>query len=219
MVYVRRLALLLLAALLSGGRVSADAPDVSTATQRHALGLIREAWTPAPRLPELPIGVFDSGTGGLAALEETLCLDAFDNRTGKPRPQGDGQPDFAHERFVFLADQANMPYGNYAAAGRTSFLRELVLCDAAFLLGVQYFRAPADRAPAHDRRPVKAIAIACNTATAYGRRDLETLGARTQLPVVVLGVIDAGAEGAVDLTDGPASIGVLATQAPVASGA
>jgi glutamate racemase len=219
MAHVRLLALLLFTALLSGRQVSAAEPGVSTVTQAHALGRIREAWTPTPRLSELPIGVFDSGTGGLAVLEETLRLDAFDNRTGEPRPEGDGQPDFARERFVFLADQANMPYGNYAAAGRAPFLRELVLCDAAFLLSSAYFRQPADAAPAHDRRPVKALAIACNTATAYGRGAVEALVARTQLPVVVLGVIDAGAEGVVDLVDGPASIGVLATQGTVASGA
>ncbi len=214
-----RLLALLLCTVPAGPLVSAAEPDLPTATQDHAVGLIRAAWTPTQRLPELPIGVFDSGTGGLAVLEETLCLDAFDNRTARPLPHGDGQPDFAGERFVFLADQANMPYGNYAAAGRTSFLRELVLCDAAFLLSSQYYRQPADTAPACDRLPVKAIAIACNTATAYGRRDLETLVARTQLPVVVLGVIDAGAEGVMDLVDGPASIGVLATQGTVASGA
>jgi hypothetical protein len=32
----------------------------------------------------LPIGVFDSGTGGLTVLEAMLTLDAFNNLTGKP---------------------------------------------------------------------------------------------------------------------------------------
>ncbi|MCX6200879.1 MAG: hypothetical protein NTW77_01405, partial [Bacteroidetes bacterium] len=32
----------------------------------------------------LPIGVFDSGTGGLTVLEALLTLDAFNNETGKP---------------------------------------------------------------------------------------------------------------------------------------
>ena len=36
----------------------------------------------------LPIGVFDSGTGGLTVLEAMLTLDAFNNETGKPGPDG-----------------------------------------------------------------------------------------------------------------------------------
>ena len=46
----------------------------------------------------LPIGIFDSGTGGLTVLEKLLSLDAFDNITGQ-----DGRDsilDFAGEHFV-----------------------------------------------------------------------------------------------------------------------
>lgn len=218
-------AIALTIAILACLPAAADEP--APASQQHAAALVREAWDPpgvdgprrAERLRELPIGIFDSGTGGLAALEEILRVDAFDNRTARPTAQGDGQADFVRERFVFLADQANMPYGNYPAHGRTGLLRELVLGDGAFLLGARYFREPADPAPAADKPPVKAIAIACNTATAYGKRDLETLVSQAQVPVVVLGVIDAGAEGVVAALDGPGSIGVLATQGTVASGA
>ena len=131
-------ALALAAAIaLAPGAVLADPPD---ANREHALALVREAWDSAgadsPRQPDrfrrLPIGIFDSGTGGLAVLEEVLRLDAFDNASG--RAGADGKPDFARERFVFLADQANMPYGNYPSLGRTGFLKELAVCDAAFLL-------------------------------------------------------------------------------------
>ena len=45
----------------------------------------------------LPIGVFDSGTGGLTVLEAMLTLDAFNNITGKPG--ADGKPDFDKEYF------------------------------------------------------------------------------------------------------------------------
>ena len=45
----------------------------------------------------LPIGVFDSGTGGLTVLEAMLNLDAFNNKTGKPG--ADGKPDFEKEFF------------------------------------------------------------------------------------------------------------------------
>ena len=70
----------------------------------------------------LPIGVFDSGTGGLTVLEALLTLDAFNNETGKPG--SDGKLDFSNEYFQYLADQANMPYGNYAAANKTDLLKE-----------------------------------------------------------------------------------------------
>lgn len=66
-----------------------------------------------------PIGVFDSGTGGLTVLEAMLSLDAFNNKTGEQKP--DGVPDFSGEYFHYLADQANMPYGNYASEGKTAF--------------------------------------------------------------------------------------------------
>jgi glutamate racemase len=76
---------------------------------------------------ELPIGVFDSGTGGLAVLKAILTIDAFDNRTGQPLPSGDGQPDLAGQSFIYLADQANMPYGNYPNVGRQRFLEDLII--------------------------------------------------------------------------------------------
>ena len=71
-------------------------------------------------------------------------------------------PDFRDERFIYFGDQANMPYGNYSAAGRTDYLRELILKDAAFLLGRRAWAAE----PRFDKPPVKAIVIACNAATA-----------------------------------------------------
>ena len=61
----------------------------------------------------LPIGVFDSGTGGLTVLEAMLTLDAFNNLTGAPG--SDGKPDFEKEYFQYLADQANMPYRTWTS--------------------------------------------------------------------------------------------------------
>ena len=84
---------------------------------------------------------------------------------------------------------------------------------------MQHFRRPADPTPARDKCPAKLIAIACNTATAYARADLEALVLRAKVPVAVLGVIDAGAEAATESIEGPASVGVLATQGTVSSGA
>ena len=167
----------------------------------------------------LPIGVFDSGIGGLTVLEAILGLDAFHNDT--LRPGADGKPDFAGERFIYLGDQANMPYGNYPAKGREDFLRELIVKDAVFLLGTRW-RPAASAAPRFDKPPVKAIVIACNTATAYGLDDIRAALSAWKLDVPVIGVIEAGARAAAAALpdDGkPHAVGVLATVGTCASGA
>ena len=152
-----------------------------------------------------PIGVFDSGIGGLSVLEKMLTLDCFDNETGEMKP--DGVPDFRDERFVYFGDQANMPYGRYDAAGKADFLRELAVRDAQFVLGAQ----------GHD--PSKAVVIACNTATAYG---LERVSAMARPgDAAVVGVVNAGVAGALDAMrgeTGPYAIGVMATPATISSG-
>jgi len=160
-------------------------------------------------LKKLPIGVFDSGLGGLTVLARILELDAFNNSTGGQ--EADGVPDFALERFIYLGDQANMPYGNYPAEGKTGFLRELVLKDALFLLGKRYWPGRSAANPALDKMPVKAIVIACNTATAYGMDDLLAAVELWQVPVFVVGVVNAGARGALAGSGGEGAVAVMAT--------
>ena len=167
----------------------------------------------------LPIGVFDSGIGGLTVLEALLTLDRVDNRTLAPGP--DGIPDFAGERFIYLGDQANMPYGNYPSVGKTDLLRELILKDVVFLLGRRY-RNSATAAPRFDKPPVKALVIACNTATAYGLEDIRAALKEWGLDIPVIGVVDAGAEAVAELLPaaGPVpSVGVMATVGTCASNA
>ena len=161
-------------------------------------------------LRDLPIGVFDSGVGGLTVLEALKTHDRHDNRTGKEG--ADGVPDFAGERFVYFGDQANMPYGNYSAVGRTDFLRELILRDVLFMLGRRY---------AHGQKPpVKAIVIACNTATAYGLEDIRAAVKAWGLPVIVVGVVEAGAQGLAETAGGAqGGVAVLATVGTCASNA
>lgn len=161
---------------------------------------------------QLPIGVFDSGIGGLTVLEAILALDAFNNDTLSPG--SDGRRDFENERFVYLGDQANMPYGNYAAVGKEMFLRELILKDAVFLLGRRYWPSGGSPKPVFDKPPVKAIVIACNTATAYGLEDLRTGMKAWNIPVPVIGVVEAGARGVseeIAPTDSKRGVAVLAT--------
>lgn len=161
-------------------------------------------------LRDLPIGVFDSGVGGLTVLEALKAHDRHDNRTGAEG--ADGVPDFAGERFVYFGDQANMPYGNYSAEGRTDFLRELILRDALFLLG--------RRQAAGGKPPVKAIVIACNTATAYGLEDIRAAVKAWGIPVIVVGVVEAGAQGLAETAgDAQCGVAVLATVGTCASNA
>lgn len=170
----------------------------------------------------LPIGVFDSGTGGLTVLEVMLSIDKIDNITGELK--SDGIPDFSGENFTFLGDMANMPYGNYASEKKELFFKELVVKDALFLLGDKYYKTPMDKEPAGEKEPSKIIVIACNTATAWGLNDIQTLLEQSGTGVKVIGVINAGVNALYDnLAKGgkldSTAVGVLATKGTIASNA
>jgi glutamate racemase len=164
----------------------------------------------------LPVGVFDSGTGGLTVFNALATFDEYNNKTGQKG--SDGILDFSKESFIYLADQANMPYGNYAAVGKTDLLREHILKDAQFMLGSQYFTTTGERKT--DKSAIKALVIACNTATAYGKEYIEEMLQAAKSPMKVIGVIDAGARGALALFEKneSGSIGVFATAGTVSSG-
>jgi len=161
-----------------------------------------------------PIGVFDSGTGGLTVLEAMLNLDAFNNKTGKPG--ADGIPDFSGEHFNYLADQANMPYGNYAAEGKTDFLKEQILRCMTFLAKDSFYqKRVTDQYLSYQKSTAKMLVVACNTATAYALNDIRNLMGPS-IPVV--GVIDAGCKAALQHQQKEkGTIGVFATVGTVAS--
>lgn len=167
----------------------------------------------------LPIGVFDSGLGGLTVLEVLLSLDEFDNITGKQ--VSDGISDFAGENFEYLGDEANMPYGDYAAEGKNDYLRELVVKDALFLLEDKYYNLAIDDYPTGIKERVKIIVVACNTATAYGLSDVKNLLEASGTGVKVIGVINAGVRASLSELDPSKSyaVGVMATPGTIASGA
>jgi glutamate racemase len=166
----------------------------------------------------LPIGVFDSGTGGLTVLNAMMTVDAFNNQTGAPIP--DGVPDFESENFQYLADQANMPYGNYAAENKTRLLQEHIVKNIDFLLGGQHDLRSGKAFGAAPKQPVKMIVVACNTATAYALPEIRThLNQHGASAIPVIGVIDAGAKAALQWQqkNGKGLIGVFATAGTVAS--
>jgi glutamate racemase len=123
----------------------------------------------------LPIGIFDSGVGGLTvyrALHERLPA----------------------ERFIYLGDTARVPYGTKSLATVERYAVE----NAQFLAA----------------RGIKLLVVACNTASA-----LALPAIRAALKVEVIGVIEPGARAAVEATSPDATIGVIATEATVQSGA
>lgn len=120
-----------------------------------------------------PIGIFDSGVGGLTVAREVMRQ----------------LPD---ESIVYFGDTARVPYGSKSRDTVISFSRQIV----KFLL----------------EKEVKAIVIACNTASAFA---LSTIAAETDIPVI--GVIEPGAKTAERVTRN-GKIGVIATEGTVRSG-
>ncbi|HEX8724688.1 MAG TPA: glutamate racemase [Gemmatimonadaceae bacterium] len=121
-----------------------------------------------------PIGVFDSGIGGLTVVHELMRQ-------------------LPHESIVYFGDTARVPYGNKGPETVQRYSREI----ADFL----------------ESCGVKAIVVACNTATAHA---LPVLRAERSMPVI--GVVEPGARAAVAATRSGA-IGVIGTLGTVRSGA
>ena len=96
----------------------------------------------------------------------------------------------------------------------------MIFKDAVFLMGKKYYNLKNQQA-LQTKSPVKAIVIACNTATAYGQADIEDVLQNAGLSIKVVGVIDAGAKGALEAIspDQEASIAVVPTKGTVLSGA
>ena len=165
----------------------------------------------------LPIGVFDSGTGGLTVLKAIVNYDENANETHSDGK--DGKLDFNKEAFIYLGDQANMPYGNYSKENKVDLLKEHIIKDAQFLLSNKYYSNAKDTSVNTDKKPVKVLVIACNTATAYGKEYIEEFVKKANSNIKVIGVIDAGVRGVLESIkkDEDVIIGVLATAGTVTS--
>jgi len=154
-------------------------------------------WHEDSAVRKLPIGVFDSGIGGFTVLDAILRADS----------SMAGEPDFASERFVYFGDQANMPYGSSTDEDSTNHLRDLIVRNGTFLVepGFQQSRGAES---GYDKPPVKAIVLACNTASTVA---LHAMRERfVGLPVVVAGIIESGALGVLK-SSGSGGVGILAT--------
>lgn len=100
------------------------------------------------------------------------------------------------ERIVYLGDTARVPYGTKSAATVSRYAREC----AAFLRG----------------RDIKALVVACNTASSLAMEELGRFLDPLRIPL--LGVIEPGAVEACRVTR-HGRIGVIGTPATIRSGA
>ena len=119
-----------------------------------------------------PIGVFDSGVGGLTVAREIMR-------------------NLPNEDIVYFGDTARVPYGSKSKDNIIRYSRQII----HFL----------------QTKGVKAIVIACNTASALA---LETVKDEFDIPII--GVVEPGARAALAVTE-TKKIGVIGTEATVRS--
>ena len=103
-------------------------------------------------IKEAPIGVFDSGVGGLTVAREIM----------RQSPQ---------ERIVYFGDTARVPYGGKSTDTLIRYTRQIV----RFL----------------KTRGVKAIVVACNTASAVA---LEAVREELDIPIIALSQLSRSVE-------------------------
>lgn len=120
-----------------------------------------------------PIGVFDSGVGGLTVVREIIR-------------------NLPNERIVYFGDTARVPYGSKSKDTIIRFSRQII----------RFLRTQS----------VKAIVIACNTASALALDEVEK-----ELDIPIIGVLKPGAKVAAETTKN-GKIGVIATESTISSG-
>lgn len=119
-----------------------------------------------------PIGVFDSGVGGLTVAREIMR-------------------NLPNEDIVYFGDTARVPYGSKSKDNIIRYSRQII----HFL----------------QTKGVKAIVIACNTASA-----LALDAVKDEFDIPIIGVVEPGARAALAVTE-TKKIGVIGTEATVRS--
>ena len=119
-----------------------------------------------------PVGVFDSGVGGLTVAREIMRH-------------------LPNENLVYFGDTARVPYGSKSKDNIIHYSRQII----NFL----------------KTKEVKAIVIACNTASALA---LDVVREECDIPII--GVVEPGARAALEVTT-TNKIGVIGTEATVQS--
>ena len=124
------------------------------------------------KISRAPVGVFDSGVGGLTVAREIMR----------------NLPD---EKIVYFGDTARVPYGSKSKDTIIRYSRQII----RFL----------------KTQKVKAIVIACNTASALALEEVEK-----ELDIPILGVLKQGARVAASVTRNK-RIGVIGTESTINS--
>lgn len=119
-----------------------------------------------------PVGIFDSGVGGLTVAREIMRQ-------------------LPNENLVYFGDTARVPYGSKSRDNIIRYSRQII----HFL----------------KTKGVKAIVIACNTASALA---LDVVREESDIPII--GVVEPGARAALQITQ-TKKIGVIGTEATVQS--
>lgn len=119
-----------------------------------------------------PIGVFDSGVGGLTVAREIMR-------------------NLPNERIVYFGDTARVPYGSKSKETIIRYSKQII----RFL----------------KTQEVKAIVVACNTASALALEEV-----KKDLDIPIIGVVKPGAIVAANTTVNK-RIGVIGTEATVGS--
>lgn len=123
-------------------------------------------------LQQAPIGVFDSGVGGLTVVREIMRQ-------------------IPHEKIVYFGDTARVPYGSKSQDTIIRYSRQII----RFL----------------KTRNVKAIVVACNTASALALPII-----KEELDIPIIGVVKPGAKVAARTTRNN-KVGIIGTEATVNS--
>ena len=122
---------------------------------------------------DAPVGVFDSGVGGLTVAREIMR-------------------NLPSEKIVYFGDTARVPYGSKSKETVIRYSRQIIW----FL----------------QEQQVKAIVVACNTASAFA---LDTV--RDEFDIPIIGVIESGAKVAAARTRNK-RVGIIGTVGTVGSG-
>ncbi len=119
-----------------------------------------------------PIGIFDSGVGGLTVAREVMR-------------------NIPLERIVYFGDTARVPYGSKSKETIVRYSRQII----RFLM----------------TQGVKAIVVACNTASAFALEEV-----KKEIAIPIIGVVQPGAKVACAATKNK-KIGVIGTEGTVRS--
>lgn len=122
---------------------------------------------------DAPVGVFDSGVGGLTVAREIMR-------------------NLPAEKIVYFGDTARVPYGSKSRDTVIRYSRQII----------RFLR----------EQQVKAIVVACNTASAFA---LDAVSPELDIPI--LGVIESGARVAAQETRNK-RVGIIGTEGTVGSG-